>query len=335
MKANTERKQIRWESPILSLRPDETAQDFKDAQVSPFNRRLLKDLPRPRSIISGAVYGADGVLEQSSQRACGFSGDAWVNDDPATADKVDIDWNNVELLPGRWIYGGHFFRHFGHFIVETLPNLWLSGDFEGVIFSPINGNEVVPWQRDLMNRITKLPVNFVPPTGAKIEHLFVPGRPTMLNYSVTSQAVDVWQKIAEKPTSKSHVFLSRSKLKNASRSVSNDAELDQLFHSLGFKVIYPELIPIHEQLHVIANADILAGVSGSQLHLSAFAPPNTKVIEVGDSRSKDRPLIMQKVIDGAYRRPSAFIPQLLDAQGKRDIVETSKYLEKLLLLSVH
>jgi len=59
---------------------------------------------------------------------------------------------------------------------------------------------------------------------------------------------------------------------------------------------------------VVSDAQVVAGASGSALHLSAFAPSSTRVLEIGDSRSPDRPVAMQVVIDAACGHEHAFLP---------------------------
>jgi len=50
------------------------------------------------------------------------------------------------------------------------------------------------------------------------------------------------------------------------------------------------------------------GVSGSALHLSAFAHPGTRVIEICDSRAGVRPLPNQRVIDAACGHLASVVP---------------------------
>ena len=75
----------------------------------------------------------------------------------------------------------------------------------------------------------------------------------------------------------------------------------------GFAVVNPEQMDLDEQLALVADAAVIAGSSGSALHLSAFAPASTRVLEVGDLRSPERPMPMQLVIDAVRGHEHHFV----------------------------
>jgi capsular polysaccharide biosynthesis protein len=132
----------------------------------------------------------------------------------------------------------------------------------------------------------------------------------------------VWNRIAEpfrgSGTSPRRVYLSRTAHnterrlighRSASRSSSakHDEALDRVFRQAGFDVVYPETLTLDKQLATVAAADVLASPSGSALHLSAFAPRSAQVLEVGDLRSPDRPMMMQLLIDAACGHQHCFV----------------------------
>ena len=51
----------------------------------------------------------------------------------------------------------------------------------------------------------------------------------------------------------------------------------------------------------------MAGLSGSALHLSAFANPGTRVLVVGDRRNSTKPAPSQRMIDRACGHRTAFV----------------------------
>ena len=53
---------------------------------------------------------------------------------------------------------------------------------------------------------------------------------------------------------------------------------------------------------------MLAGVSGSALHLSAFAPAGLRVVELGDRRSTSGQEPMQRIVDRVCDHQTAFVP---------------------------
>lgn len=221
------------------------------------------------------------------------------------------------------MYGGHWMRPFGHFITETLTNLWPVGyELDGLVFHTwlTQERQVAPWQRKLLSLagLDGLPLRFVGRHPASIERLLVPERPFVPNGWAHPQAVDVWRRVAESVSSEDSpecVFLSRTTFNDRRRaaghstrtSAERDRELDELFTSIGFHLVTPEELDVEDQARLAANCQILAGPSGSALHLACFMRRPGQVLEIGDSRSPAMPLANQQVIDAACGHRSAFI----------------------------
>lgn len=300
----------------IGLAPQPELATIKNAALTPFQVERVDD--RRRSV-SGAVY-MDGRLVSISQRAGGRGGDlVESNDQEAISGQSGFD-----QLAGKWLYGGHWMGQFGHFIIETLPTLWPRVEVDGIIFHPfIFESSISQWQVTLIRRLGfQVPI-FIARQGCMVEELVVPERPVVLNELVAPEAVNVWARVASPPSPSRLVFLSRSRLLGDPRSIDGDERLDDMMAANGFDVIHPQELPIDEQLDVIAGASTLAGVSGSALHLSAFAPPHSEVLELGDARTPHRALPNQRVIDDAIGRQSGFVP-FLATDGSRDIERTEQ-----------
>jgi capsular polysaccharide biosynthesis protein len=81
-------------------------------------------------------------------------------------------------------------------------------------------------------------------------------------------------------------------------------------------VVHPETLPITEQIELVRGARVLAGLSGSALHLSAFAEPGTQVLTVGDRRDLGKPMPAQTMLDEACGHRSMFV------RGDDDLART-------------
>ncbi len=64
------------------------------------------------------------------------------------------------------------------------------------------------------------------------------------------------------------VYLSRSG--QSYRKLTNETEVEDLFRSLGFRVVRPEELPIEEQVRIVAEAELIAGPGGSAMFDVAF-----------------------------------------------------------------
>lgn len=298
---------------------------FDFAELSPYI-----ESPRPprKTAIRGALY-SDGVLIPQSQRSSGGVGRRVIYDDP-----LEFNENVKETLDGTWLYAGHFMRQFGHFILESLPTLWpllnrkLFDEIDGVVYSPFTfGREISSWHRELIGRLSEAKPVKVVANGCKFERVMVPERPVKLNESVHPRALEVWDSLVRKNDDTQAIrarklFLSRNLTGRLHRSLPNDDYLEEIFEGLGFLVVRPERLPISQQIELISSATHIAGLSGSALHASAFAPSGCSVIEIGDLRSSSKPIRMQAVLNRAKKHWSHFIPTFVDPDGLRDLQKT-------------
>ena len=74
------------------------------------------------------------------------------------------------------------------------------------------------------------------------------------------------------------IYISRAKAKN--RQVINEAEVNKLITSQGFKTVFLEEMSVLEQAATFANAEVIIAPHGSGLTNLVFCSPNTKVVEL-------------------------------------------------------
>lgn len=313
-------------------RDEPTVAEISGALLTKVERGPLRIYGRPSRYFKGAVYDSDHKLVVESQKAV-VSQYPW-----AAADPMNLSGGTRvrEKLSGRWLYGGHWMQHFGHFMIETLPALWpeVSG-VDGLVFHTYHRgrSSVEPWQQRSLDLIGKsgLPIHVVGKASGllEVENLVVAGRPVVMQGWAHPQALDVWRRISDQfadTTAPEKVFLSRTQFNarlaadddTSSRkprtSPRRDRELDRVFEEHGFEVIAPETLTIDDQFRIFSNAKVLAGCSGSALHMSAFAATGSKVIEIGDSNSPKRPQGTQLVIDTLCGHLRRYVPAATSAE---------------------
>lgn len=300
------------------------------ARLTPFQRGPVRDVRQGTYWISGAVHDAEGVLVRESQRQ--WAGDALM---PAASDPKEVRPNRKrERLTGTWLYAGHQHLHFGHVLLEGLTNLWPEPDstelagivvhrnFRGRLSPPskvwkprLGRARTAAWAQELQRLAGygDVEVKVARRGMVEVERLVVPERPVLLKGWARPEAVAVWKRIAAQVPSatEERVFLSRRRFHESAGEESVrttrewDARLEQMFTDAGFTVVHPETLPITEQIALARGARVLAGSSGSALHLSAFADRGTSVLEIGDART-DRPLRNQRIVDAACGHRTAF-----------------------------
>ncbi|MCL1801194.1 MAG: glycosyltransferase family 61 protein [Promicromonosporaceae bacterium] len=265
----------------------------------------------------GAAYTLSGdLIPESQRRVTGPWFDVVRSDNPTvlgrdTLSQLDRD---SERLSGRWIYGGTFFNHFGHFILESLTTLWLPVEDAGIIWHPLFAErqfldvfeqalvDLLGWGNSEMKFATH---------PLRVERLIVPERPVAVNRFVEPEALKVWDTVAEAaPKSNGpypeKMFLSRTRFQHDAFPVANDQQLDQAMESLGFSVIHPQELPVAQQIALARGAKVISGVQGSAMHVAAFARNGTHIIEF-DRQESTNPNGTQLAIAAAREQPFAFI----------------------------
>ena len=307
----------RWSIPAFPVTPADdlatppTVLTVDDAFLTRVEHGPLATPTPPRRWLRGAVHDAAGDLVKPSQKLC-VGANNWVAADPRS---VRVD-RSAELLAGRWLYGGHWMQHFGHFVAETLTTLWpdprSTGEIAGLVFHKYLKRPWTedPWQRRLLDLAgyAGVPVHVVDGrAGLRVESLLVPERSLVAHGWARPEARQVWDRIVRAgraarvgrracscPGPATTSCVGREGHRSADRSTAEwDAGVDAVFAAAGFEVARPETLTIDDQLALVADAALVAGVSGSALHLSAFAPAAARVLEIGDLRSPHQPVAMQ------------------------------------------
>lgn len=306
----------------------------------------------PSGFIRGAVYDHRGFLVPESQRKGGVNADIIVSSNPlelASREKAEA---NENFLEGRWLYAGNWMHPFGHFLVETLPNLWPLLDdpsgFAGIVAHRFNSPQTPDWQFEIVKLLTGVEVRVIDDEPATVEELVVAPRPYDYQQAISPLADRVWNLISERAGEDTQdemgvpVYLSRTEFERGrlgrrsttGREFINGDEVDAVFAEHGFRVVQSETMTVTEQIRLARSAPILAGPSGSALHLSVFCRPGARVIEVGDARTRNSMVSTQQAISAAKQQEAAHIPYQADDEGRIDLHHLRSRLMELMGASV-
>lgn len=165
----------------------------------------------PRYWMRGTAYTAAGDLVPHARRT--WSPDNANAPIPCDPERVDPP-TRAERLEGRWLYAGHWTRHFGHCLLEVLPTLWPEPDgrLDGIVVHrsirsslplrrPHGGPHLAGltgWQADLLDLAGYggLPVRVVRGRPVQVDELVVPSRPVVFRTEARPAAVDLWRRSA-------------------------------------------------------------------------------------------------------------------------------------------
>lgn len=259
----------------------------------------------------GCIYEAGGARMDLSVRVGGVGGDQTKSIDPAI---LPPEQRGGTWLTGRTLYLGPFMNHYGHFITESLSRYWHqeAGAFDHYVAYPfIHNNGAIEMQafHRYLAGLVGVPIDRVTILRSQtvFDEIVVPEQLWTYNTHVNLRMREIYRGLGARHAAKQaggRLFLSRT----SSPRLANIAEVEDVFAGFGFRVVYPEQIAIEQQLALYANCAVLAGVSGSAMHNCLFSRAGLMTIEVGDSRSRRHPVMMQRIANELAQVDARFIP---------------------------
>ena len=264
----------------------------------------LVRLARARLTGDGTVITRDGtVLEESVREAVvyGMPNHGLVAIEPGRVYRPPEA--PVRHVPGRTLMIGRlFFQNFGHWLVEGLGQAALLRDRFGpdaiqvvVCEQPFSG------MRDIVHET--LSACF---SGSRFEILERPHTETWsfeeLHYctpvyepplikvpqAVSAASDAMIEKVGLSPDSPKdarRIYISRRKVRH--RRLLNEQELEPLCAKFGFETVFPEDMPIGEQVRLFRSSSIVMGVKGAALTNVMFCHPGSRLIVLSPSDNPD------------------------------------------------
>lgn len=235
-----------------------------------------------RSIQKSGVLDAQGAFVENSIT---WRNGSQINLEPPLPAAAEI-----ADLPGRWIFAGPLFGHFGHFLVESICRIWaldrLRGEVDGILWVPKFQNRpehVMDTFRPLLQMLgVDIPCrNIADPT--RVETLHVPqqgfgmfdmieGAPEFRDFVNAHAGRDVAPKGAEK------IYVSRSALPPARGSLLGESLIEELLAAEGYEMFHPQKHSFEEQIAAYKAARYIVSVDGSPLHMAALVgDPGQKI----------------------------------------------------------
>ena len=227
-----------------------------------------------RSVQKSGVLTAEGAFEERSI--------TWRNGTQVNTEPPMPEAGEIEDLPGRWMYAGPLFGHFGHFLVESIARIWavetLKGKIDGIVFVPKfqNRPQYILSVFEPMLRGLGVDVeirNLEDPT--RVEELYVPqqgfgmfemieGAPEFRDFINAHAGKGVEPKGPEK------IYIARSALPPARGSLLGEARLEELLEAEGYTIYHPQKDSFDEQMATYKAARRIISVDGSPLHMAAL-----------------------------------------------------------------
>ncbi|WP_417458074.1 glycosyltransferase family 61 protein [Kordiimonas sp.] len=176
-------------------------------------------------------------------------------------------------LKGHYIFGGYFFYHYGHFLLETLTRLWYFKQHPDVpvIWITFEGDDFADWHIDLLRQLGARNEIICLKQQTEVESLAIAEPGYVISSRYWDCQVDALALVrGYTPTPGKKVWLSRSKLKKG--VILNETILEKNLKACGWTIYQPEAHSISDQVAMLADAEEIAGVEGSALHTLVLMP---------------------------------------------------------------
>ena len=186
------------------------------------------------------------------------------------------------------IFAGMMIGHFGHLITDCVTRLWY------VIKNPdIKHRIAYMFVGDTATEMQPYHYEFLSLLGIGRDRILLVETPTQFKKVIVPKQSCHWcssyhkdlfyivyDEITRKITPKKDrkLYLSKSKYKDSNRLIFNEGYFEDFFEKRGFKVIYPEDLPVSEQVAYAAGAEEIACTAGTLPHFALFAKNGIKLI---------------------------------------------------------
>ena len=180
------------------------------------------------------------------------------------------------------------FPNYGHFLFDGLPLAVLYRQTMPRLRIRLVGQRLGVWQRAILAELDLLDDYIEVLQPVRFRHMIAS---TMLSMHVaypTAFIRPLFDGLRFKlgvPASEGSRKLFLSRAGDVGRRVlRNRAAVEQRMHSLGFRVVRPELLSFADQIALMSTADIVVAESGAAMANLGFCPPGTRVLEIQPER---------------------------------------------------
>ena len=211
--------------------------------------------------------------------------------------------------------GGYVFQHFGHFLLEGVNRFWglLDTKYQNkkVVITGYKNSGIPGFAYKMLNAMGVANENIiVVHKNTKFKRVFIPPQSTNIGVYALPITKKVYNKITDALYDKTiqtydKIYMSRGAIND--NKLFGEKQIEKIFAKNGYKIIYPEKLPIEHQITLVNNCKILAGVAGSALHLAFFMKPGGTVIQIKRNSLVGDNVYNQQMINSACELNTIFI----------------------------
>lgn len=224
----------------------------------------------------------------------------------------------VTRLPGRHMWGGLFYGHFGHFMTETMSRCWAfdQGGIDSIIFVPKHDKltDFAAYRSDALDLLGIRAKPVVAREPVEVEELVVPGQGFGLGRIArgTPEFRDTMRRLSanlpDDPPCR--IYISRTRFQGRGGIIAEVA-VEQNMARNGYRVIHPERMALIDQLRAYKSATHVVGVDSSAFHIAGMVADPAKRFAFILRRDNDAYGSIAAQIEGMTGRPPHVIRALV------------------------
>lgn len=248
---------------------------------------ILPLIKYPETRLQGELSQVGGVCDGNLGFLAGYEKGDPLLDYAASYEPKEIDRSDETV-----IFSGDLNNHFGHFIQDSMSRLWYAAQNKDKNYKvAILKNAHWHWPESSLK--TSYHLKFLNLIGISNDRILIIDRPTQFKRVIVPKQSIYWSEGYNKdlasivydaarnrvaPKTDKRIYLSRTKFEE--QEIFNEKYFEKYFSNQGFKVIYPEQLPLEEQVAYMAGADEIACTYGTLSHWTMFARNKTRLISL-------------------------------------------------------
>lgn len=192
-----------------------------------------------------------------------------------------------EYIDKEVVFLGLYLEHYGHELLDGCGRLWFANDNTDIkdycyISQTDKDDHFSIFNLLGLNRKNLIRVD----KNIQFKKVIIPQVANNIYSSYSDKFNETFSKIGYRieASKNKKIYLSKSKFVYGGTATIGEESIEDIFKNNGFKIVYPELEKLETVISLMKGAEIIAGVSGSNMHNILFARDN--IIEYHLLRSK-------------------------------------------------
>lgn len=222
---------------------------------------------------------------------------------------------NIPYVDSDVVFVGNVFPQFGHFLLEHMNRAYamLDKKYKDMKVVLINNRDVDPVPKYMFELLELLGVKrknvLILNETTRFRNVYVPVQGFNIPVYSSSAFGKMYDAIADavKSPKKTYekIYVSRTAMQ--SRRTFGEVVVQKIFEKNGYHIIWPETLPLKEQIGLVKNCKFLAGCAGTALHLALFMKPGGTVIQIKRNREPKCNADIQNLINDTKKLNGVFI----------------------------